>query len=149
MGEDMKPETVLDDLKVHVKTKISLLWISATLCYLYGDVIGFYKPGAIRSMLDGRMGFWGPLPATQGLLLFIATVMAVPSVMVFLTLALSPTVSRWLNVIVGLIYTAIVLITMPSALDLYFYEFLSVVEVLLTGLIVWYALTWPRHQVQE
>jgi len=70
--------------------------------------------------------------------------MAIPSVMVFLSLALKPNPNRWVNIILGLIYTVIMLITMPGAWS--FYMFLGVVEVVLTGLIVWYAWNWPRRE---
>ena len=137
---------MLDDFKLHVKAKLSVLWASATLCYLYGDVISFYQPGMLQSMLDGKMGYW---PVTPELLLGISAFMATPGVMVFLTFALSPTWSRWLNVAMGALYTATMLFTMVGAWSLgnYFYILLGVVEVVLTGLVVWYALTWPRRQV--
>jgi hypothetical protein len=38
--------TGLDDIKVHVKIKISALWASVMFCYIYGDYFGLYKPGA-------------------------------------------------------------------------------------------------------
>jgi hypothetical protein len=69
--------------------------------------------------------------------------MAIPSVMVFLSLALKPNPNRWVNLILGVIYTVIMLITMPGAWA--FYIFLGVVEVALTALIVWYAWNWPRQ----
>jgi hypothetical protein len=59
--------------------------------------------------------------------------MAVPSLMVFLSLALKPNPNRWVNIILGVIYTVIMLITMPGAWA--FYIFLGVVEVVLTALI--------------
>ena len=64
--------------------------------------------------------------------------------MVFLSLALKPNVNSWVNIILGVIYTLIMLITMPGAWA--FYIFLGVVEVVLTALIVWYAWHWPRRE---
>jgi hypothetical protein len=81
-------------------------------------------------------------PTTQGMLLGFAIFMSIPSVMVFLTLALKPALSRWSNIVLGSLYTVIMLITMPGAW--LFYLYLGVIEVLLTGLIVWHAWTWPR-----
>ena len=137
---------MLDDVKIHVKAKISALWASATLSYLYGDVIGFYSPGGLQKMMDGKMGSW---QTTQGLLLGVSVVMAFPAVMVVLSLILRAPLSRWLNVAVGLVYTVIMLGTMVGAwgYGFYFYLYLGVVEVTLTSLIVWYALTWPRQRV--
>jgi hypothetical protein len=99
---------VLDDVKVHVKLKLSALWVAVMLCYIYGDFIGLFKPGKLQGMLAGQM----PLgPTTQGVLLGIAIVMAIPSVMVFLSLVLKPKVNRWANIIVGILYTAIMCVT--------------------------------------
>ena len=145
----MQSKPALQDARVHVRTKIAALWVSATLCYLYGDIIGLYKPGAIQSMLDGNMGFWGPLPQSQGVLLFIAVAMTPSCVLVALTFLLGPRPCRWLNVVFGVLYTALVLIIIPTAFDLYFFEFLSIVEVVLTSAIVWYALTWPKEPAHE
>ena len=130
-----------DDVKVHVRMKLSALWASLVLCYIYGDYFGLYEPGKLQGMLDGRMG---PLGATtQGVLLGTAILMAIPSVMVFLSLVLKPGVNRWANIILGAIFTVIMLITMPGAWA--FYIFLGIVEVVLSGLIVWYAWNWPRR----
>jgi hypothetical protein len=131
----------LSDFKIPVKLKLSALWTSVMFCYLYGDYFGLHKPGKLREMLDGRM----PIGATtQGLLLGTAALMAIPSLMVFLSLVLKPTINRWANVVFGALFTLIMLITMPGAWA--FYIFLGVIEVVLTGLIVWYAWTWPRHE---
>jgi len=141
MTSTKKAPTVLDDIKVHVKMKLSALWASVMFCYIYGDFFGLYRPGKLQGLLEGRM----PLgPTTQGVLLGTAIVMAIPSVMVFLSLALKPVLNRWMNIIFGVLNTAIMLMTMPGAWV--FYIFLGVVEVVLTALIVWYAWNWPREQ---
>ena len=69
--------------------------------------------------------------------------MAVPGVMIFLSVVLKPNLNRWLNIIFGLIYTVIILITMWfSAI----YMFWGIIEVVLTGLVVWYAWNWPMQE---
>ena len=139
---------VLDDPAMSIKARISVLWGSATLLYLYGDVIAFYSPGGLQRMLDGKMGPW---PVTPILLLGVAILMSAPAVMVALTVLLKPVASRWLNVVMGAAYTAIMLFTMIGAwkFDGYFYIYLGVVEVVLTSLVVWYALTWPRQSLMN
>jgi hypothetical protein len=134
--------TALDDIKIHVKFKLSALWRSVMFCYIYGDYFGLYQPGKLRGMLEGRMVPLGP--ATQGVLLGTSILMAIPSVMVFLSLALKPALNRWLNIILGVIFTLIMLITMPGSWA--FYMFLGIVEVVLTASIVRYAWSWPRPE---
>jgi len=33
-----------EDIKVNIKIKLSALWASVTLCYLYGDYFELYVP---------------------------------------------------------------------------------------------------------
>ncbi|SDQ85891.1 DUF6326 family protein [Pseudoxanthomonas sp. CF125] len=135
-------KTVLEDQKVNVKTKLSALWASVMFCYVYGDYFGLYGNGKLAEMMEGKIGPLGE--ATQGVLVGVSAMMAVPSVMVFLSLAMPPVLNRWLNLLLGLAYTAIMLMTMRGAPT--FYIFMGVIEVLLTLLIVWHAWTWPRRQ---
>ncbi len=135
-----KAGTALDDIKIHVKIKLSALWAAVMFCYLYGDHFRLFQQGELQRMLEGKM--WS-LPVTQELLLGTSILMAIPGVMVFLSLALKPNLNRQVNIILGVTYTAIMLITMPGAWA--FYIFLGIVEVVLTLLIVWYAWSWPKQ----
>jgi hypothetical protein len=129
----------LDDIKVHVKLKLSALWAAIMFCYVYGDYFGLYVPGQLQGMLAGG----GPIgPTSQPTLAAVSLLMAVPGTMVFLSVVLPPVFSRWLNISLGLFYTAIVLATMPGAWA--FYIFMSAIEIVLQLLIVWYAWKWPR-----
>ena len=66
--------------------------------------------------------------------------------MIFLSVALKRNLNRWLNIIFGSIYTVIILITMWEWV---FYVFFGVIEVALTGLVVWYAWTWRASPAVE
>ncbi len=135
-----KAESALDDIKIHVRIKLSALWAAVMFCYVYGDIFRLFQHGELQAMLDGKM--WG-LPVTQGLLVGTSAFIAIPSIMVFLSLVLRPGLNRWANILFGGIYTAMVLFTMPGAWA--FYIFLGIVEVALTVLIVWYAWSWPKQ----
>jgi hypothetical protein len=136
----MTAPATYDDVKLPVRVKLSALWASVTLCYLYGDYFGLYKPGKLQGMLNGQSGQLGPI--TQGTLLGTAVLMAIPCVMVFLSLALPPRADRWANIVLGSVFTLVMLVTMTRAWA--FYRFLGAVEVALTGAIVWHAWHWPR-----
>ncbi len=138
---DEAKNAALDDIKIHVKVKISALWVSVMFCYIYADYFGLYVPGALQRMMEGKMGPLGP--TTQGVLLGASLMMAIPSVMVFLSLALKAKLNRWVNIVLGTLYTVIILITMR---DWAFYIFFGVIEVTLTSLIVLYAWKWPKQQ---
>src|SRR5271156_670046 len=127
----------LDDIKVHVKFKLAALWTSVMFCYVYGDFFGLYQPRVMQAILHGNMPPLGPV--TQGVLLGTSISVAIPGVMVFLSLALPAVANRWTNVVLGAVYTLIMLITMPGAWA--FYIFFGIVEIVLTILVVWYAWT--------
>lgn len=136
-----RPRGALDDGVIHVKIKLGALWASIMFCYIYADYFGLYTPGKLQGMLDGRMG---PLGATtQGVLMGASVAMAIPSLMIFLSVALRATLNRWLNMIVGTLYTFIILATMWRWA---FYIVFGIVEVTLTGLVWWYSWRWPRHE---
>jgi hypothetical protein len=110
------------------------------MCYVYGDIFGFFKSGTLKDILAGNTGALG----TQGGLLAAALLMAVPSVMIFLSLALPSQPRRYTNIVLGFIYTAIIVATLPGAWG--FYILLGIVEVVLTLAIVWYAWRWPKEE---
>lgn len=77
----------LSDIKLHVRFKLSALWSALMFCYIYGDYFGLYVPGKLHGMLGGK----GPLgPVSEGSLVATALLLAVPGLMVFLSLVVSP-----------------------------------------------------------
>lgn len=131
----------LQDTRVDVKLKLAALWTSVMFCYIYADYFGLYVPGKLQHILEGKMG---PLGATtQGILLGTSVMLSIPSVMIFLSVGLKPNLSRWLNLVFGALFTAIILITMWQW---QFYVYFGVIEITLTGLVVWYAWTWPKQE---
>lgn len=133
-------QPLVDDRPVPVRLKLSALWTALMFCYIYGDYFGLYVPGKLEGMLAGR----GPIgPVSQGTLVATALMLAVPGIMVFLSLVLPPAAARWTNIGLGLFFIAIMLLTMPGAWS--FYLVLGTIEILLNVLTVWTAWTWPRE----
>jgi hypothetical protein len=133
-------EKALEDIKVHVRFKLFALWSSVMFCYIYGDYFELYQPGKLQTMMDGTMALGA---ISQGVLLGMAAVMAIPSLMPFLSLVLPPRANRWLNVIFGAAYTLIMILAIRGSW--HFYVFFGLIEITLTTLIVWYAWTWPKQ----
>ena len=69
---------------------------------------------------------------------------AVASVMVVLTLILRPSVARWTNIVVPILY--IVSIVASAIGESAYFVFLSIVESVLLALAVRYAWTWPTQE---
>ena len=144
MTREKRDYSAFEDRPVDVKLKLAALWTSVMFCYVYGDFVGLFKPGKLQMMIVGRM----PLGAvSQGVLLGMAAVMAIPSVMIFFSLVLPPRSDRVANIVFGGVYTAIMIITMRGAW--HFYIFFGCIEILLTALIVWYAWTWPQQREER
>ena len=132
-----------EDIKVNIKIKLSALWTSVTLCYLYGDYFELYVPKKVEDLISGDNLLNSPMN------LFGASVLlAIPAVMVCLSILLKPSVNRWLNILFGVFFTAIMVLIAATSLTEWrvFYMFLAIVESILTSLIVWYAWTWPRQK---
>jgi hypothetical protein len=110
------------------------------LCYVYGDFFGLFRPGRVMAMNAGIIGPLGP--ATPTVLVSVSLMMAIPSLMIALSLFLPAALNRWANIVLGLIYTAIMLLTMRGAQP--FYVVLGSIEVALTLAIVVCAWRWPR-----
>ena len=107
--------------------------------YLYGEIFGFFKQQTLTDITSGKAGFIG----TQSGLFAAAVSVAIPSMIIVLSLALAPTFDRFLNIILGATYTIIIILGMPGSWA--YYEFLGGVEAALTLLIVWYAWRWPKE----
>ena len=131
----------LEDTKVPVRFKLAALWTSVMFCYVYGDYFQLYTPGKLQDMLNGEMAIG---TVTQGMLVGTTILMAVPSLMIFLSLVLPAVVSRWLNVGAGLFYAAIMLLILFNSAWA-FYMLFATIEIILTLLVVWYAWRWPRQ----
>ena len=132
----------LEDLKVNIKIKLSLLWTAVTLVYLYGDYFELYIPGKAQGLVTGENLLSSPLK------LFVAAfVLAIPALMVFLSILLKPKTSRILNIISGLFFTAIMVLIALTSIEPWraFYVFYAILESTLTSIIVWYAFNWPKR----
>ena len=131
------------DVSVPHKLKLCALWASTMFCYIYCDYFAFYIPGKLESVLEGKMGPLGAV--TQQVLMGTAVLMAIPSLMVFLSVALPAKSNRILNITLGAFYTLLMAL-LAYAADWYFYKFFAVIEAALTALVFWYAWNWPRAE---
>ena len=124
----------MEDVKINVKLKLSVLWIAAMFSWVYGDLLRMYSGDFVPGELGGVL-------LTQEMWLVAAITMMIPVAMVFLSLELKYKANRRANIIVGIFYTGYNLIglpTYPSSYD----QFLIIVGLVFTALIVWYAYKW-------
>lgn len=132
----------LKDFEIPTKIKLAALWTSVTLCYLYGDYFELYVPQKVEGLVSGENRLDSPTK------LFVASVLlAIPAWMVFLSIILKPSINRGLNIILGIFFTAIMLLIAFTSVDPWrtFYVFLAITESVITSMIVWYAWKWPKQ----
>ena len=131
-----------EDFKINVKIKLSLLWTSVTLCYLYGDYFELYVPQKTQGLVNGVNMLDTPMKLFAASLLLV-----IPALMVFLSIILKSSVNRRLNIILGLFYTAIMILIALTSITPWriFYVFLAIVESCITSLIVWFAWKWSKN----
>jgi len=144
MNSNKKTTTDFEDIKVNIKIKLSALWTSVTLCYLYGDYFELYVPQKTQGLVNGVNLLDSPMK------LFAASVLlAIPALMVFLSIILTSRINRQFNIIFGIIYTAIMLLIAITSITPWrtFYVFLAIVESIITALIVYYAWKWPKQNL--
>ena len=120
--------------------KISLLWASLMSLYIYNDYFSLYTHGTIERMVAGQLGPLGE--ATDLLLLIMSIVLAIPALMIFLSVMLPAQWSRYINCFLGVVYTVIEAMTfLKSPL---FYQAIVSVELVLTLGIFLLSLRWPK-----
>jgi hypothetical protein len=141
----IKKTAELEEVKINVKIKLSALWAAGMFCYLYADILAHMRSDILEELLAGEAG---GVPITPLTLLGSAILMAIPIVMIFLSLTLKAKVNRWANIILGIVYSGVILMTLLFTEFWAYFLVLVVVEVVLTGLIVWYAWKWPKQESQ-
>jgi Family of unknown function (DUF6326) len=133
--------TILEDVRIGVRLKIAALWTAVLFLFAYGDIFGFFNTGRIEEVIAGEVS---GIKITQVYLLGVSVYVAIASVMIFLTLVLTPKVSRWINIVLSILYVASIVASVIGETWAYFY-FLSIVESALLLLILRYAWRWPRQ----
>ena len=143
MNSEKKTARILEDVKINIKIKLSALWVTVMFLFAYVDIMGNFQPGHIENIMSGEVsGF----QITQVWILGVVIMMAIPSLMVFLSLTLKPKVNRWANIIVGIFNIVIVLSSLFIGESWAYYIFGSIVEVVCLSLIIGYAWKWPKQE---
>ncbi len=143
MNTYQKSARTFEDVQINIKIKLSALWVTLMLFYIYADILGFYSPGVIENVVSGEVG---GVQITAGFLFVMAIWMAIPSVMVFLSLTLKAHANRWVNIIAGFLSIVALVATFFAGELSARYTFQAVVEGVLIAWIVWSAWKWPKQE---
>ncbi|WP_280340267.1 DUF6326 family protein [Nocardia neocaledoniensis] len=130
----------LEDQPMPVRAKLAATWTSFMFLYVYVDILNFFTPGVIEDILAGRVFEFA---LSQTFSTTALTLMAVPILMVVLSITLPARVNRVANLLVAALYIPVTAFNALGASWLYFYGLGIVLEVVLLALILRYAWTWP------
>ena len=115
-----------------------MLWLFTEAALLTLLIVGLMEPGILEQVMAGEvLG----MKIGPELLLILTIELLVPLVMAFLSLTLKDSINRWANIILGIVFVGLELLSLveelanPSAHSILLW--LSIVVAL--ALIVWYA----------
>lgn len=131
----------MEDIKLNVKLKLSALWVSFMFLYIYVDYFHLYMPSSVTDILAGKMFVFD---ITQLALLIGLVSVTIPAIMIFLSVALSAKVNRWMNIIIASLYIPYTLFNLVGEVWIHM-VFGAAVEVVILLLVIWYAWRWPKQ----
>src|ERR671938_1559761 len=141
MNETRQPTTTLEDPRIPVRAKLAAAWTSFMFLVIYVDYFHLYKPGAIEDILAGIVF---EFDISQTLLTVFLVVIAVPSLMIVLSVILPARANRVINLVVASVYIPFSMFNAVGESWTYFYGLSIGLELLLLAFILRSAWTWPR-----
>ncbi|GIH93583.1 DUF6326 family protein [Planobispora siamensis] len=138
-----KTPNLLDNRPVPVRAKLAAAWTSLMFLYIYVDYFHLHKPGVIDNL---RAGVVFEFDISPTLLTMMLASMAIPALMVMLSMTLPARVNRATNLVVASLYIPYsVFNAAGESWDWAPFYGLSIgIEVLLLAFILRSAWTWPR-----
>lgn len=122
------------------KTRIAVLWVFMAVAMSAHSVLSFMDRELVEEMWEMEIG--------SGMMLFMALFWWVPLVMAVLSLTLKDSANRWVNFVVGIVFTILNIVhiteqfAQPSA-----HQILIIGStIVVTALIAWFAWRWPKQQ---
>lgn len=133
--------TTFDDPPMPVRAKLSAAWTSFMFFYVYVDVLGFYTPGTIADILDGKVHTFD---LSQTFSVTVLAILAVPILMVLLSATLPARANRVTNLVVATLLVPFTVFNVSGGFYVYFYGLGVVLELVVLALVLRWAWTWPR-----
>jgi len=134
---------LLDNPPIPVQPKLAAAWTSFMFLVIYIDYFHLYQPGEIDVIRGGDI-FVFEISGTLMTIFF--ALIAIPTLMVLLSMTLPARVNRATNLVVALLFIPLSVFNAAGASwDWAFYYGLTIgVEVLILAFILRSAWTWPR-----
>ena len=125
--------------KLDIRIKLAFYWIALMFLYIYNDILSLYQPGHVGELAEGHsQGMY----FTQPILFGAAVLMALPGLMVILSVTLKANTNSMLNIIIGVFHILVLIATQFIGQEdtwLYwrFYELLELIVLLLIIISAW------------
>ncbi len=133
--------TALEDPRIPVRVKLAAAWTSFMFLYVYVDILAFFKPGVIDGIEGGTV--W-EFDISQTLFTVFLVLMAIPILMVVLSMTLPARASRVTNLVVASVQVPFAAFNAVGESWRFFYGLGVALELIVLALVLRYAWTWPR-----
>ncbi|HHP7242748.1 MAG TPA: DUF6326 family protein [Cyclobacteriaceae bacterium] len=135
--------STLKSFEVNPRIKLAFLWTTIMALYIYADFFNLMTPNSIQKMMELKT----PLgPTTPGILIGFSILLIIPALMIPCSIMLSQLLSKWLNIIMGILYgiiSALIIIMDIGNQWMAFFILYQFVELFIFALIIHKAWNWP------
>ena len=122
---------------IDVRVRISALWTAVMFIFAYVDLFSLYRPDVRAGLEAGTVSVFS---VNQTFLLFTTLYVVIPSLMIYLSLALPRRLNRNVNIGAAGVYAVTIL---GASVGEWSYWILgSVVETVLLAIVIHHAWTW-------
>lgn len=143
MTRHTRTPNLLENPPIPVRARIAAAWTSFMFLYVYVDILNFYKPGTVDHILEGLV--W-KFDVSATLLTVMLVSVAIPALMVMLSMTLPARGNRAVNLVVASLLIPYSMFNAAGATWewAFFYGLSISAEVLLLAFILRCAWNWPR-----
>ena len=141
MSNQTRNTGTLQAMQVPVQAKLAAAWTSFMFLYIYVDHLGLYQPGVVDDILAGIVFEFA---ISQTFVVTALTLVAIPIVMILLSMTLPARVNRTVNLVVAALYVPVSMFNAVGESWTYFFGLSIGLELLLLAFILRSAWTWPR-----
>ena len=136
---------LLQVIQFNIKIKLGLLWATMIGLWVYADFFQLFTPFKLKNMLELKGPFGKMTPET---LIFYSILLILPTLMIPASILLKSVYSKWLNIIMAVLYAGISLLIIFGSYKeewLRFFVLYQSVEILVFVLIIRTAWYWPKN----
>lgn len=141
MQTHISAPTTLMDPPLSIRAKLVAAWTGFMFLYVYVDVLGLYKPGAIADILKGKVFTFD---ISQTFAVSSLAAFSVPALMILLSASLPAWGNRVTNLVVASVLVPWMAFNLAGGEWLYYYGLGLAVELIFLAYILRTVWTWPR-----